>query len=119
MFILTKKRRKKKMKSLSEKRVVVVGAGLSGLAAALRLKSMSNVLSVRILEARDRVGGRVESAKFSKEASFDLGGAWLGSTHKRMLELAQRFGVGLGETICNLFSRLCLTVTFFWRQKKS
>jgi len=43
--------------------VIVIGAGLSGLVAAQRLASLDVELKVLVLEARDRIGGRVYSQK--------------------------------------------------------
>ncbi len=53
----------------------VIGAGYSGLAAALRLKQTGS--SVIVVEARDRVGGRIFSHQLSDGTSFDIGGAWV------------------------------------------
>lgn len=70
--------------------VIVVGAGLSGLAAARRLDAAG--LSVRVLEARDRVGGRTLSGPVGR-ATFDLGGQWLGPAQQRVLALVEELGV--------------------------
>ncbi len=53
----------------------VVGAGYSGLAAALRLKQTGN--SFVVVEARNRVGGRIWSHHLSDGTTFDVGGAWV------------------------------------------
>ena len=61
--------------------VVVVGAGLAGLAAARDLSAGG--AAVTVLEARDRVGGRVEQAELPDGRLVQLGGevvgnAWIG-----------------------------------------
>ncbi|HEY6794113.1 MAG TPA: flavin monoamine oxidase family protein [Kineosporiaceae bacterium] len=75
--------------------VAVVGAGLSGLAAARHLQQRG--LSVRVFEAMDRVGGRVNSTRVS-EALIDLGGTFVGPEQDRILALADEMGVGRYRT---------------------
>ncbi|WP_136520485.1 flavin monoamine oxidase family protein [Cellulomonas telluris] len=70
--------------------VVVVGAGLSGLAAARTLQRHG--LTVRVLEALDRVGGRVLSATVAG-GHADLGGTFVGPDHERVTALADEVGV--------------------------
>jgi monoamine oxidase len=70
--------------------VVVVGAGLAGLAAAEHLRAAG--ASVVVLEARDRVGGRAWSEQLGK-ARFDRGGQWIGPGQDRLAALAERMGV--------------------------
>ncbi len=62
----------------TEKHVVVVGAGASGLAAAARLVSRGG-LRVTVLEASDRVGGRIRGAELEGEAGgwLELGAQWI------------------------------------------
>jgi monoamine oxidase len=64
--------------------VIVVGAGFSGLAAAVELKKQG--LSVLVLEARVRVGGRCQTGEYDGEA-FDVGGHWIGAQQPRVRKL--------------------------------
>ena len=70
--------------------VIVIGAGLSGLTAASRLRAAG--VAVRVLEARERVGGRTLTVPFAQEP-VDLGGQWVGPTQDRVLALARELGV--------------------------
>jgi monoamine oxidase len=60
--------------------VAVIGAGAAGLGAANALKD--SALSVIVLEARDRVGGRAHTIQPTPEIVFDLGCGWLHSANK-------------------------------------
>jgi monoamine oxidase len=71
--------------------VLVVGAGLSGLYAARSLQRSG--LAVTVLEARDRLGGRVLSQKLANGATIDLGGQWIGPGQQRMYALANEYGL--------------------------
>lgn len=87
--------------------VVVLGAGIAGLVAAYELQKAG--YRVTVLEARDRVGGRVwtirggdrivqtgrpdQRATFDPGLHFDAGAMRIPSTHRVMLGYARRFGV--------------------------
>ena len=76
--------------------VIVIGAGYAGLTATYELrKAGKNVL---LLEARDRVGGRVWTQRFEDGSYVDLGGAWVGPTQDRLYALAREFGVETFKT---------------------
>ncbi|MCP9850812.1 FAD-dependent oxidoreductase [Cyanobium sp. Morenito 9A2] len=71
--------------------VVVVGAGLSGLICARDLRRQG--LVVRVLEARDRCGGRMVGRRSATGLPLDLGGQWVGATHRRLIDLLEEFGL--------------------------
>ncbi len=74
---------------------VIVGAGLAGLSAALRLHQAG--WKVTVLEARDRPGGRVWSYRFAEAPDLvcEMGGEWIGKDHKHMLDLCKELKVPL------------------------
>lgn len=78
-------------KSQKKPRVLIVGAGFSGLACAFELAAAG--YEVNVLEARKRVGGRVISLRdFLPGKVLEGGGEMLGSNHPHALAYAARFG---------------------------
>ena len=72
--------------------VIVIGGGLSGLAAARTLVAANH--SVILLEARDRVGGRTWTTSDVPGGGWiDMGGQFVGPTQERILALADAVGV--------------------------
>ena len=71
--------------------VLVLGAGLAGLAAARDLAAGG--ADVELLEARDRPGGRVEQAVLDDGRVVQLGGEVVGSFHTAYLGLAEELGL--------------------------
>jgi monoamine oxidase len=73
--------------------VAVVGAGFAGLSAAAALEAAG--WTVEVIEARDRVGGKVASVLDQTGAVVDLGGQWVTDDMPRVLELIHRHGLTL------------------------
>lgn len=74
---------------------VIVGSGLSGLAAGFKLKNAG--WDVTILEARNRVGGRVFSHTMPESGGLicELGAEWVGESHERIKALCSDFDIPL------------------------
>jgi monoamine oxidase len=70
--------------------VAVVGAGMAGLIAARELHRAG--IDVLVLEAADRVGGRVFTETSALGSRLDLGGQWVGHGHHRFETLAAELG---------------------------
>ena len=79
--------------------VIVVGAGLSGLTAAHRIARAGR--SVLVIEAQDRVGGRMLTIPQDEGSWIDLGGQFLGSGQTALARLARRLGVKSFKTFTN------------------
>ncbi len=78
--------------------VVVVGAGVAGLTAADRL--VANGADCLVVEARDRVGGRVlsEALPGHPDAWVDQGGQWLGPGQDHAYDMVARLGLATMPT---------------------
>jgi monoamine oxidase len=79
-----------------ESDVVVIGAGLAGLTAARELAARG--ASVVVVEARDRVGGRILNHELGDGKVVEVGGQWIGPTPARLAALARQLGVGTFPT---------------------
>jgi monoamine oxidase len=73
-------------------RVVVVGAGVAGLACARALADTGR--KVIVLEGRDRIGGRVVTSRVWPDAPCDLGASWIqGTRGNPIAHLAEEWGI--------------------------
>jgi monoamine oxidase len=79
------------MAGRAEADVIVVGAGLAGLTAARKVQQAGH--DVLVLEARDRVGGRVLNHRLDDGRVVDVGGQFVGPTQRQILGLAAELGV--------------------------
>ena len=84
------------MSSSRETDVAVVGAGFAGLAAARAVVAAG--ADAVVLEARDRVGGRVVNAEIGGGKVVEMGGQWVGPTQDRLYALAAELGVATFPT---------------------
>lgn len=76
-------------------RVIILGAGISGLAAAHYLHRKG--VPFTVLEARNRVGGRIFTHTIDEPSGLhvELGAEWVGASHGRMISLCKELGLNL------------------------
>lgn len=75
--------------------IAIIGSGLTGLTLAYLLRNDHR--SVVLIEARDRVGGRVHTLEKAGMAPLEMGATWLGRKHTALWELLQELNVGVFE----------------------
>lgn len=80
-------------------KVIIIGAGFSGLAAAYQLHKRG--IDVIVLEARNRTGGRVFTYNIDAKENLnvELGGEWISKSQKRILSLCNEFGLVLQDNL--------------------
>lgn len=86
-------------KTQSPKNIVIVGAGMAGLVAGSLLKDAGH--KITILEANDRVGGRVYTKRFPfvDQQYVELGAMRIPSIHLLVMEYIKRFNLPINEFI--------------------
>ena len=77
--------------------VLIIGAGMAGIAAAQELQN--NGYEVTILEGRNRSGGRILTQRF-EDTSIDLGAAWIhgDAPNNPLMALASKYNIGTSAT---------------------
>ncbi len=75
--------------------VIILGAGVSGLAAAYQLQKKG--IRYTLLEARNRIGGRIFTHTIDEATGMhlELGAEWVGASHERLIALCKEFGLNL------------------------
>ncbi len=73
------------------KNILIIGAGLTGLLLAYKLKQQG--ISVTVLEARERLGGRIYTHLSDQETPIEMGATWLGEQHTALLELLKELNI--------------------------
>jgi len=76
------------------KKIIIIRAGLSGLLIAYRL--LNKGFDIEIIEARNRVGGRIHTIKSGK-ATIEMGATWFTKVHHNLSALLEEFEVGYFE----------------------
>ncbi len=96
-------------------KVIIIGAGFAGLAAAYKLYQRK--IDFVILEARSRIGGRVFSHSIdpAEQLVIELGGEWVGNSHTRMIQLCDEFKLTLLDNHLN--TRLIKNGNFYDKGK--
>ncbi|MBQ0961187.1 FAD-dependent oxidoreductase [Ideonella sp. 4Y11] len=83
--------------------VLVIGAGMAGLIAARRLHDAG--VAVTVLEARERIGGRIHTSRLWPDLTVDLGASWIHGTQSNPLTaLAAEVGARLVTTDYDSFA---------------
>ncbi|XP_026683344.1 polyamine oxidase 1-like [Diaphorina citri] len=74
-------------------KLIIIGAGAAGIAAATKLVT-NGIEDLIILEAEDRLGGRIHNIPYEGDTSVDLGAQWVhGQDGNVVYELAKPFGL--------------------------
>ncbi|GJQ73705.1 hypothetical protein Trydic_g14040 [Trypoxylus dichotomus] len=85
--------------------VIIVGAGISGLAAAYTIHEKDSNISFLVLEGNDRIGGRVQSTLInvgkSEKELLDIGGQFIGTQQTHLMTLLKKLDIKLYENVNN------------------
>ncbi|MEM7572631.1 MAG: NAD(P)/FAD-dependent oxidoreductase [Bacteroidota bacterium] len=74
---------------------LIIGAGLSGLTLSYLLHRAGQ--SATIIEARDRIGGRILTQREQGKAPIEMGATWLGKKHTALVQLLKELGLPIFE----------------------
>ena len=75
--------------------VLIIGAGISGLTIGYYLQKRN--ISFKIIEARQRIGGRVYTKRDDNIASIELGATWITQKHYELLNFLKELKIELFE----------------------
>ena len=75
--------------------ILIIGAGLSGLLTAFRLKKEG--IPFKILEARSRVGGRIHTLYGTENTPVEMGATWFVDQHRNLMALLKELGIDYFE----------------------
>jgi monoamine oxidase len=76
-------------------KIIIIGAGLTGLTLASELNRLN--IPCIVLEARDRIGGRILTKNDGVHPPMEMGATWLGKKHSALIDLLAKLDVGIFE----------------------
>jgi len=76
-----------------QKKIIILGAGLTGLSIAYFLKKKG--INTHIIEARNRVGGRIETIKGNQDSPMEMGATWFGKKHESLFSFLEKLKIGV------------------------
>lgn len=76
---------------LSQNKILIIGGGLSGLTTAYLAQQKNK--TVTVLEAADRLGGRIHTISGIGQTPMDLGATWLSDQHPALITLIKELGL--------------------------
>lgn len=77
--------------------ILIIGGGLSGLTTAYFLKKEG--LTAHVLEARNRLGGRIFTIRNDGGHTIEMGATWLGNKHLHLIKLIEDLGLDIEEQL--------------------
>ncbi|WP_158840835.1 FAD-dependent oxidoreductase [Polaribacter sp. L3A8] len=80
------------------KKIIILGAGISGIYLGYKLKKVG--FSIKILEANNRVGGRIYTKK-TNDTKVELGATWLWKYNEELLKVCKELNISLFEQNMN------------------
>jgi len=75
--------------------IIIIGGGLAGLTTAYLLENEG--YAPVILEARDRLGGRILTCRNEDQPPLEMGATWLGHKHEHLIGLLEELDIGIYE----------------------
>ncbi|SEM01263.1 monoamine oxidase [Aquimarina amphilecti] len=75
--------------------VLIIGAGLTGLLIAYKLKKAG--ISIKVIESRNRIGGRIHTIRSAKETPIEMGATWLSLHHQELIKLLKELNLPVFE----------------------
>lgn len=73
------------------KRIIIIGAGLTGLSLAYELKKKG--FQSLIVEGRNRIGGRIETIKGNQNTPMEMGATWFGKKHQTLVSFLEELNI--------------------------
>lgn len=75
--------------------ILIIGGGLSGLSTAFHLKKEN--IPFKIVEAQNRLGGRIETIYGSQNTPMEMGATWFNKEHNNLLHLLSELNINYFE----------------------